>query len=151
MLTLWALFRQRAGCVEVASSRVVQPIYRLPVGPRDQVAVGVHGDPNRMVPKLVPNVGEALPVLNQEARIGVPEGVGLAVAKCRAPKKRTPIVLPESSRCHGATVRHGEEPRRDRSPLYHSLGLAECQMRRGSLSVLFKVSRCLLGQCLKLR
>lgn len=129
MLPFLALFRQRAGCVEVASSRVIQPIYRLPVCPGDQETVSVHSDLDRMVPKLVPNVGQALPVLDQEASIGVPDGVGLTVAKFRAPKKWTPAVLPEGSGCDEGTFRPGEEPRRDRSPLHHSLGLSECQMR----------------------
>ena len=41
MLTLLVLFYQRAGCVEVASNCVVQPIYRLPVGPGDQMVLPV--------------------------------------------------------------------------------------------------------------
>lgn len=50
MLPFLVLFRQRAGCVEVASGRVVQPIYRLPVGPRDQVATTMATPTRRVSP-----------------------------------------------------------------------------------------------------
>lgn len=72
--------RARLG-VKVVARGVVQPVDGDLVGPRDQVPVDVHGHANRMVPQLVPHVGEVLSILDQEAGIGMPQGMRFAIAE----------------------------------------------------------------------
>src|SRR5262245_64429020 len=56
------------------------------------------------MPQLVADVRQALPALNQQARVSMPQGMGLAVAKSSPPQEGPPDVLPE-------------RPRGDRSPI----------------------------------
>ena len=43
----------------------VELVDRGPVGARGQVTIDVDGDLDRVVPQLVPDVGEGLPLLDQ--------------------------------------------------------------------------------------
>jgi hypothetical protein len=67
---------RRAGCVWIADGRVfepIEPIYSRLVSSRRQMPVCIHGDPNTMVTKLLFNVGQGFPVLNEETGVGMAE------------------------------------------------------------------------------
>jgi len=67
------------GCGRVADGclrRVVQLVYCLSICPRHQVSVGIDGELDGSVSNLVPHVGKRFPILNEQAREGVSNGVG---------------------------------------------------------------------------
>jgi len=78
------------------------------------VAVDIHGHPDRAVPELIPYVGQALPVLDQQAGIGMPESVRLQVTEPRAAQEQPPDSLVELQGRHGLVpaVQSREEPLR---------------------------------------
>ena len=63
------------GCIWKIPNRGVQPIHRCPVPPWHEVPVGVHGDPDGMMPHLLFHVDERLPLLNEQTGEGVAEVV----------------------------------------------------------------------------
>src|SRR5262245_13340678 len=65
-----------------------------------------------MVTELITNIRQTLTVLDQEAGVGMPEGMGLAIGEPRAPQERPPHVLPEGSWRHGLAISARDQPGR---------------------------------------
>lgn len=55
------------------TSVIVEPIHRLAIGPGDEVAVGIHVDPDGVVAHPVLYVGQGLAVRDQPRGEGVPK------------------------------------------------------------------------------
>ncbi len=61
----------------------VQAVNRRPIGPGDQVSVDIHRDLHTGVAELLLDIGERLPLLDEETRIRVPEVVQADLAEPR--------------------------------------------------------------------
>lgn len=72
------LSRLRQGCGFprfLPPGRVIEAVHRLPIRPRDEVSVDIDRDLDGMVSHLLLDVGEALPVGDQERGVRVPQGM----------------------------------------------------------------------------
>jgi hypothetical protein len=89
------------------------------------VAVDLERERGRVVSELVLHVGQRLAHVDEQARVGVPQGVRLAVAQPGPAQDRGPDVVPESVVSHGVARRGRKHALRERVTLERSLGFQQ--------------------------